>query len=62
MTVELLGDQASSTLCCSRGVPLPVTGSTTGELDALVLTETVAVAAPFAWGVKIKVNGTLVPG
>ena len=40
MTVELLGDQASSTLCCGGGVPLPVTDSTTGELDALVLTET----------------------
>ena len=60
MLDEVLAVQERRTLYVGAGVPVPLKEST-GEFEALLAKETVPEPAPVAWGVKARVNCTLLP-
>jgi hypothetical protein len=61
ITEEGLGAQERSTPCNTGWVPVPVSVSVVGELDALLINEMLPEVAPDACGAKLTVKGTLCP-
>ena len=57
----MLASHERVTLCCLAAAPLPVTAAVTGELDALLVNETVAVVAPLVCGSKARLNEAVPP-
>lgn len=60
-TVDVLAVQFRSTECCTTAVPVPLTGSFSVELDALLAMAIVSEAAPLDCGVNVTVNVALCP-
>ena len=46
-------------LCCADRAPVPVSDSTVGEFEALLMKEMLAVSVPLAWGLKLNVKDAL---
>jgi hypothetical protein len=58
---ELLALQDKLTVCTGAATPVPVAESAVDEGAALLVNVRVALAAPAACGVNVKVNGAFVP-
>ena len=50
-----------ATLCCTAGVPDPLSASETEPLEALLAKANVAEVAPDDWGLKVTLNDALCP-
>ena len=60
-TVDVLGVQFRSTLCCGAAMPVPLRFSVNGDPAALVTNDTVAGADPVDWGVNVMVKLAVCP-
>ena len=61
ITVDALGFQERSTLCCTGIAPVPVAIPVIDGTEALLAKEMFAEAVPLICGAKVTANGTFCP-